>query len=206
MAVDEKARKLQAQRRVEGLTGRQLVKNGNDFELPDGHHLLMTFARGHDRTHGVTYWLGLPPRMSPGDVNILLLRDADFVVPADVLLQYGHLYSPSKMTGRLEPYVWKRLDGQHAIRLAEVDRWVSLEPYRDAYGVLAASVSGATDLISKIGVDFTDADEAAGVKPRDPFVVDPDLVDRGTRGHARTLNSLAAHLRGAGLEPSSRPR
>ena len=39
--------------------------------------------------------------------------------------------------------------------------------------------------------------------PRDPFEIDPDVVDRGLRGHAQTQELLAALVRVHGLEPLS---
>lgn len=39
---------------------------------------------------------------------------------------------------------------------------------------------------------------------RQPFAVDPALVERGLRGHAETQNGLARALRAAGIEPRSR--
>jgi hypothetical protein len=39
---------------------------------------------------------------------------------------------------------------------------------------------------------------------RDPFSVDPALVERGLKGHADTQNALAQALRDAGTEPRSR--
>jgi hypothetical protein len=36
---------------------------------------------------------------------------------------------------------------------------------------------------------------------RDPFEVDPDVVDRGNRAHVVTLNALASFLRQKGIEP-----
>jgi hypothetical protein len=38
---------------------------------------------------------------------------------------------------------------------------------------------------------------------RDPFSVDPELVERGLRGHTDTQNELASVLRHAGIEPRS---
>jgi hypothetical protein len=38
---------------------------------------------------------------------------------------------------------------------------------------------------------------------RDPFSVDPALVERGLRGHTDTQNELASVLRNAGIEPRS---
>jgi hypothetical protein len=39
---------------------------------------------------------------------------------------------------------------------------------------------------------------------RQPFTVDPALVERGLKGHADTQNELARILREAGLDPRSR--
>jgi hypothetical protein len=54
-----------------------------------------------------------------------------------------------------------------------------------------------------IGATYRPADEAAATALRDPFSVDPAIVDRGVQGHARTQNALAAHLRALGWEPRS---
>lgn len=37
--------------------------------------------------------------------------------------------------------------------------------------------------------------------PREPFTVDPDVVDRGNQGHATTQDALAVFLRSIGIEP-----
>ena len=47
------------------------------------------------------------------------------------------------------------------------------------------------------------ANEALAVSERDPFSVDPALVQPALRGHARTQNALAAHLHSAGATPLS---
>lgn len=52
-----------------------------------------------------------------------------------------------------------------------------------------------------LGLDFAPADEAAATSERDPFAVDPSLVDRGLRGHARTLNLLAERIEDLGYVP-----
>jgi len=41
------------------------------------------------------------------------------------------------------------------------------------------------------GVEYRAADEHVTTQTRMPFSVDPNLVDRGTRGHARAQNHLA---------------
>jgi hypothetical protein len=54
-----------------------------------------------------------------------------------------------------------------------------------------------------LGTAYRDGDELASTRARVPFSVDPNLVDRGTRGHARTQNALAAWVRSIGAEPLS---
>jgi hypothetical protein len=56
-----------------------------------------------------------------------------------------------------------------------------------------------------IGADYEPVDETRASAPRDPFSVDPNEVDRGLRGHARTQNALAAYVTSLGHEPL-RPR
>jgi len=57
--------------------------------------------------------------------------------------------------------------------------------------------------VSTFGATYRQADEAASVGHRDLFSVDPALVERGLRGHARTQNELAQFIRGLGAEPRS---
>jgi len=52
-----------------------------------------------------------------------------------------------------------------------------------------------------IGDVYIDADEEIATKDGVPFQRDPQAVDRGLRGHARTQNALAAWLRGQGITP-----
>lgn len=54
-----------------------------------------------------------------------------------------------------------------------------------------------------VGDVYRAADEQMSLPPRDPFAVDPALVERGFRGHARTQNALAHHLMLLGLTPLS---
>jgi hypothetical protein len=54
-----------------------------------------------------------------------------------------------------------------------------------------------------LGDDYRIADELVAIPERDPFAVDPSLVERGVRGHAVTQNRLADHLRSGGIEPRS---
>lgn len=45
------------------------------------------------------------------------------------------------------------------------------------------------------------ANEDAAIPERDPFPVDPAVVERGVRGHARTQNQLADHVEALGFLP-----
>lgn len=53
----------------------------------------------------------------------------------------------------------------------------------------------------EFGQAFRRANEAARSAPKNPFDIDPDLADRGNRGHARTLNAVAAFLEAHGVQP-----
>ena len=54
-----------------------------------------------------------------------------------------------------------------------------------------------------LGSEYRDADEELAISERDPFTVDPALVERAHRGHAATQNLLANYLRSQGLKPRS---
>lgn len=53
------------------------------------------------------------------------------------------------------------------------------------------------------GVAYRIADETTSVGERDPFAVNPALVERALRGHARTQNGLARHVQARGAMPMS---
>ncbi len=55
----------------------------------------------------------------------------------------------------------------------------------------------------KLGSDYRAADESTSVGQRDPFSVDPTLVERALRSHATTQNALASYLIARGLQPRS---
>jgi hypothetical protein len=55
----------------------------------------------------------------------------------------------------------------------------------------------------ELGAPYRTADEEVAVSERDPFPVDPALVERANRTHARTQNILATHLKQHGIEPRS---
>jgi hypothetical protein len=55
----------------------------------------------------------------------------------------------------------------------------------------------------ELGGVYARADEAAATAPRNPFAVDPDIIDRGLRGHAVTQNALADYLVAHRIAPRS---
>ena len=80
---------------------------------------------------------------------------------------------------------------------------VALFPQLAAVGASAAPpptvppTSGDRDF----GVPYEPADEAASQAERDPFPVDPAVVERGIRSHAVLQNRLAAFVSAKGLSP-----
>jgi hypothetical protein len=66
-----------------------------------------------------------------------------------------------------------------------------------------ARVSARLAESSAVGARYRSANEEAAVSERDPFSIDPTLVERGLRGHAATQNLLAEHVRALGAEPRS---
>lgn len=64
-------------------------------------------------------------------------------------------------------------------------------------------LSETTDPGLSMGVPYRQADEEAATSSRDPFSVDPAIVERGIRAHAATQNALADWVEKAGLDPRS---
>jgi len=54
-----------------------------------------------------------------------------------------------------------------------------------------------------VGTAYREAAEDTASRTRDPWTVDPDVIDRGLRGHATTQNAAAKHLRELGIGPRS---
>jgi hypothetical protein len=54
-----------------------------------------------------------------------------------------------------------------------------------------------------LGATYREADERSSTSERDPFAIDPALVDRGLRGHATAQNALANHVSALGISPRS---
>lgn len=54
---------------------------------------------------------------------------------------------------------------------------------------------------SQVGQEYEEANEEPATSEREPFDVDPAVVDRGVAGHAVTQNALAAWVRSKKLDP-----
>jgi hypothetical protein len=67
----------------------------------------------------------------------------------------------------------------------------------------ATSLPRSETFTPELGTIYRPADEDYSAGQRDPFAVDPAIVERGLRGHASTQNALASYLRKVGIEPRS---
>lgn len=54
-----------------------------------------------------------------------------------------------------------------------------------------------------VGLEYRDASENLSIAERDPFAIDPSIVERGLRSHAATQNRLAEWVSAAGMRPRS---
>ncbi len=82
---------------------------------------------------------------------------------------------------------------------------LSLYPSLSKAAQLLEAGSGVTpeETPGAWGALYRAANEDYSAAQRDPFAVDPALVERGLRGHASTQNALAAFVRKAGVDPRS---
>ena len=71
-------------------------------------------------------------------------------------------------------------------------------------GTAAPAGSPAAPPPTGVGAPYREAHVSPVQGGRQPFTVDPALLERGLRGHADTQNELATVLRDAGIEPRSR--
>ena len=73
-----------------------------------------------------------------------------------------------------------------------------------AAGQASGLPRGATTSVRTLGTAYREAKVSPLPTGRQPFTVDPALVERGLQGHADTQNALAQALRLAGIDPRSR--
>ena len=62
-------------------------------------------------------------------------------------------------------------------------------------------VQPAPSRLERLGLPYTDVGRVPATVRRDPFDVDPDVIDRGNQAHAATQDQLAAFLRDHALAP-----
>jgi hypothetical protein len=119
-------------------------------------------------------------------------------VRTDLASRYsGTLYFPFELSDKRPP----RAGQAYLTKFpgALVETFPPLKEARpSASGTMAAPPTSGT-----LGTTYRSADETAAITARDPFTVDPAIVDRGVQGHAKTQNALAAFLTGRGLTPRS---
>jgi hypothetical protein len=113
--------------------------------------------------------------------------------------QPGSLYFPFSFYGGTQPRPQQPYLGKLPAEFVEL------------FPVLAAAASGtqappdhATLAPSAFGAAYREARVSPLPSERQPFTVDPALVERGLQGHADTQNALAQVLRQAGIDPRSR--
>jgi hypothetical protein len=197
--TDVAERKAATLARVADAIGAPLVKAGADVLLPDGRRLVMCWSKPHHG--GRDYYIGLPNRLVDGDALIVGLGDDDIVFPAaGWLLQYSPLFSHSN-DDRPNPR-FLRHGRTLLLSIARLDQSIPLDGYVGNYRSLVESArAGALPASAgKLGRPFKKP-EVKPSSPRQPFAVDPDKVDRATKGHADTLIALAEHLETVGIVP-----
>lgn len=184
--------------RIEAIIGQSLRQADRDYILPDDRHVVICYSKFH--TRNAYFYLGLPSRLQDDDVLILLLGDKHLVFPkAEALLRYKESY-PRSGDGRPIPGLQIR-DGKLILRIAPRNLTINLDDRIDAYSDLVYPPDQLEVEPNKLGRSFREADEQAAPLPAAPGFPDPDKTSRGVRGHARTLNALAAHLKSLGIQP-----
>jgi hypothetical protein len=184
--------------RIEAAIGQSLRQVGHDYVLPDNRRVVICYSKFHPRN--AYFYLGLPSRLLDNDVLVLLLGDKHLVFPkAEALLHYKKSY-PRSGDGRPIPGLQIR-DGKFVLRIAPRDLTIVLDDRIDAYSDLIYAPGQLQVEPSRIGRSFRKADEEVVPLPAAPGFPDPDKTGRGARGHARTLNALAAHLESLGIQP-----
>jgi hypothetical protein len=104
--------------------------------LPNGRSVLLTFREGIPLVGGVTnYTVGVPNRLRPDDFLIMLLDDADLVVPGSVLLEEADFGSRSG-DGRPTPIFHRTQKNQFTVQFGRNGPMHSLDRYWDAYGLV----------------------------------------------------------------------
>jgi hypothetical protein len=110
----------------------------------------------------------------------------------------GSLYFPFSFYGGTQP----RPQQPYLAKLPA--EFVELFPMLAAARDALVPTHHVTLTPSTLGTAYRDAIVSPLPSERQPFTVDPALVERGLQGHADTQNALAQVLRQAGIDPRSR--
>ena len=86
--------------------------------------------------------------------------------------------------------------GRGPLRNVIMFRLVPVGPIARQAGAAAEGVSGPT-----LNTPYVDVDDTTGVDAISPAAANPDIVDRGVKGHKRTQNAVAAWVRAQGMSP-----
>ena len=184
--------------RIEAAIGQLLRQVGHDYILPDNRRVVICYSKFHPLN--AYFYLGLPSRLQDNDILVLLLGNKHLVFPrAEALLRYKESY-PRSGDGRPIPGLQIR-DGKFVLRVAPRNLTIVLDDRIDAYSDLIYSPGQLQVEPSRLGRPFRKADEEAVPLPAVPGFSDPDKTGRGVRGHAQTLNALAAHLESLRIQP-----
>lgn len=155
-------RRENVRQRLESTTRKPVHKLGRDYVLHDGRRVIVCYSKAHHG--GSDFYLGLPNRLQPDDVLILLLADKDLVFPsADFLLRYKESY-PRSANGRPIPSLQVR-NGKLVLRVARLNLTVSLDDHISAYDELAFDSRNFYAEAADFGLPFHEANEEASIAP-----------------------------------------
>ena len=112
----------------------------------------------------------------------------------------GSLYFPFSFYGGTEPRPQQPYLNKLPVEFVEF-----FPPLSEAAELTSPGEAHQGDVTTPLlGTVYRQAQVSPLPTEREPFTVDPALVERGLRGHADTQNELAQVLRQAGIEPRSR--
>jgi hypothetical protein len=168
-------------------------------------HHAATRRRLHQERAQPGWWLDLDGPF-PLDPSVTLAQIRESAPELRTILEAlrsdhpGSLYFPFSFYGGAEPR-----PQQPYLNKLPVE-FVELFP---ALATATGLASPATDdrkvpTTPPLGAAYREAHVSPLPSERQPFTVDPALVERGLKGHADTQNELAQVLRQAGIEPRSR--
>ena len=93
-----------------------IPRTGGDAVLPSGRRVVVAYGHEHERSGGEAgFSVGIPNRLPTADILLLLLGEADLVVPADVFLRHWQDGSRSG-DSRPTPIIRRRPNGDFYVQ------------------------------------------------------------------------------------------